>query len=62
MIFMRMFQKNKKSSLQYLAMKQKPADSDTANYKQLICFGFVSVIKLKVCIVKTDKNCFLFSI
>lgn len=43
-------------------MKQKPADSDTANYKQLICFGFVSVIKLKVCIVKTDKNCFLFSI
>lgn len=65
MIFMQMFPPHppkKKSSYQYLAMKQKPAYSDAANYEQLICYGFVSVIKLKVYIVKTDKNCFLFSI
>lgn len=56
MIFMQMF--NKKFSFQYLAAKQKP--TDTANDKLLICLGLVSVIKLKLYIAKTDKNCFPF--
>lgn len=53
---MQMF--NKKFSFQYLAAKQKP--TDTANDKLLICLGLVSVIKLKLYIAKTDKNCFPF--
>lgn len=39
-------------------MQQKP--TDTANDKQLICLGFVSIIKLKAYTAKTNKNCFLF--
>lgn len=56
MTFVEMFKE--KAPLQYLAMKQKP--TDTANDKQLICLGFLSIIKLKVYLAKLDKNWFSF--
>lgn len=56
MTFVEMFKE--KVPLQYLAMKQKP--TDTANDKQLICLGFLSIIKLKVYLAKLDKNWFFF--
>lgn len=56
MTFVEMFKE--KVPLQYLAMKQKP--TDTANDKQLICLGFLSIIKLKVYLAKLDKNWFSF--
>lgn len=56
MTFVEMFKE--KVPLQYLAMKQKP--TDTANDKQLICLGFLSIIKLKVYLAKLDKNWFPF--